>query len=277
MHRRGHDEPDDGDGDGGPSAPPHPSSRRMTGKRSSGAATTNPTVSQNAGRRGARGVRPYPDLRIRFDRSEAARFEVVADGRDERPGEPGTTGRGGRGDARDDGRERGIGQGRVQVAGPLGAGIRGQRPELAIGGRDVVGQQHLRIAPDDPKPAAQQPELGRRAAGHRRAFGAARRERVVGKRVVVVGQERVERSDPATTAADRERVASQARRAARGRRGTDWPATPAVSVPAAPCAARSSRAGSPSSRDPRPPSSRTSGGRTRDRRTAAGARRSPRR
>ena len=62
---------------------PHASSRRITGKRSSGAATTNPRRSQNAGGAALVAFGSRADLRVRLDGGEPADREVVAHGLDE--------------------------------------------------------------------------------------------------------------------------------------------------------------------------------------------------
>ena len=99
-------------------------------------------------------------------------------------------GRGG-GDARDHGRQRGVGQLRVQLPGSQRARVRRQRTELAVGHGLAVDQEHLGVAAEDAEPAAEQLQLARRLGGDRRAGGAARGERVIGQRVGRLFEERV--------------------------------------------------------------------------------------
>src|SRR5262245_438959 len=84
---------------------------------------------------------------IRLNGREAAPLEVVADGLDESLGVAAVARSGGRRDARDHRGQRRLGELRVQVAGPLRARVRGERPELGVGRGFVVLQQDLRIAP----------------------------------------------------------------------------------------------------------------------------------
>ena len=251
------------------------SSRRMTGKRSSATARTKPDRFPEPGGRRARRVRPRPDLRIGLDRGEAAARQVLADRGDEGVRQTGAAGLGRGGDAGDDRRERRVRQGRIEVARPLGAWVGGQRSELRVDLGHVVLEQDLGVAPGDPEAAAEQLELARRLGPDGRPPDGWRRERVVDRAVVDLagGQERVGRTG------GRERVGGgrgrleigeervrRARLSARPRptptRRRTAPATTAVP---------------PSTRGRRPPSSRTSDGRSRDRRRAGSGRTSRRR
>ena len=99
-------------------------------------------------------------------------------------------GRGG-GDARDHRRQRGVGQPGVKLAGPERARVRRQRPELAVGQRLAVHDQHLGVAAEDAEPATEQLELARRLGGDRRAGRARGGEGVFGRVVVRVVEEGV--------------------------------------------------------------------------------------
>ena len=90
----------------------------------------------------------------------------------------------------DDGGERRVGQGRVEVPGTLGPGIRGQRPELAVDRGVVIDQEHLREAARDAKATAEQAQLGIGRIADRGARCTARGEGVV-VGLVSVGEERV--------------------------------------------------------------------------------------
>ncbi len=85
-----------------------------------------------------------------------------------------------------------LGRLRVQLAKPERPRIGGERPELAVGGGTRLAVrldlQHLRIAAEDGQAPAQEPELPGPGHRHRRQGLPARRERVVGGRVVVEGE-----------------------------------------------------------------------------------------
>ena len=173
---------------------PHASSRRRTGKRSSGAATTNPSRSQNAGgRRWSRPPWPRPPGTSRPPRTRAPR------GRRRRPRRASPRGPAGRAarrrrDARDDRRQRRVRQPRVQLAGAEGARVGGQRPELRVGRRLVVAQQHLGVArrrPSRPRPSSRSLGRARTARDAGRCLGRGANG-LIDRLVVVVG-ERVER------------------------------------------------------------------------------------
>ena len=110
----------------------------MTGKRSSATARTNPTASQKAGVAAlvASGRAPTSGYVSTAANPRAARSSQTAS--TSRSAEPCAARLGGRGDAGDDGRQRRVRQGRIEVAGPLRPRIGGQRPELAVRGRHVV-------------------------------------------------------------------------------------------------------------------------------------------
>ncbi len=250
-----------------PAAAPHASSRRMTGNRSSGAATTNPSASQNAGCGGARRVLAGADLRVGLDRREPAAREVVAHRLDEVGGQAATARLGRRRDAGDHGRQRR----RRGVAGRApGCGWRAGRPRVGRTARRrprlVVVEEHLRVDAEDGEPAPEQPQLGRRVARRRRGAALGAGANGLNDRLLVVVGERVEgralrrrgeRVEGRLGLVARERVGRPRwrRRCRRGRRG-----------------ARARTNARPSSRGRRSPSSRTTGGRTRDPRTAARAR-----
>ena len=241
-----------------------PSSRRTTGKRSSAAATCEPERLPERRRCGARRVGRRADLRVRLDGREAAPGEVVADAprravaASPRPRAPRVVAMhvitAGSGDC---------GQLRVEVAGPQGARVRGQRPELRVGGGLVVVEQDLGVA--SRTPPSPRPSSGSLRGASRRDRRAGRSARArTGSRGVVVVRGRTGLKGAAFGAGAnglnagsslaRERVRRPRGRAARG------------GVASSHAAAR------PSSRGRRPPSSRTCDGRTRDRRTAGRAR-----
>ena len=125
------------------SVPAEAQARRMTGKRSSAIARAKPTDSQNSGVAALVASGCGTDLRVRLDGREPAPGQVVADRRDERAGEAGAARLGRRRDAGDDRGQRRVGERRVEVARPLRARVRGQRPELGVGRRDVVPSRTL--------------------------------------------------------------------------------------------------------------------------------------
>ena len=161
----------------------------------------------------------------------------------------------GRRDAGDDRRQRRVGQGRVQVARALRPRIGGQRPELAYAAGVVLDEEDLGVAPEDAQPAGEQPQLARRVVvdrgrGPARARTGCRRRRRrrperVGRAAADAG--RGERVGGPLLEVGEERVVDGR---TRGRR------RPRRRVP------RARTAGRPSTRDRRPPSSRTSDGRS---------------
>ena len=249
---------------------PHANSRRMTGNRGSSMARTNPAASQKAGVAPlvASGRVPSSGYASTAANPRAARSSQTAS-TSRRPW-PSPRALGDRRDAGDDGRQRRDGQTRVEIADALGSRVRGQRAELAVRHRPVaLGAGPWRscrprrgrgragatcAAPSPGRPVrpwvavrtdSRPARHRRRGTGSRWSLPAAR-ERVADR---AGGAEIVE-----------ERVARTARRR--------WLPAGAIRRDAA------SRGGPPWSLGRRPPSSRTTGGRSPDPHTAGRARRS---
>ncbi len=174
----------------------------MTGNLSSSMARDEPDRFPEAGRRGARRVRPRADLRVGLDRGEAATRQVLADRGDQGVRQAGAARLGRGGDAGDDRGKRRVRECGIEVARALRARVRSEGPELRIDLRDVVVEQDLRVAPGDAESAAQQLQLARCLGTDGRALDGPRSERVVDRPGILVarGQERVGR------AARRERI-----------------------------------------------------------------------
>ncbi len=175
----------------------HPSSRRMTGNRASSIARRKPDGLPELGGRGAGRVGRRAGRRIRLDGGEAAIRKVGADDPHQLPGETQPARLGGRRDAGDDGRQRGIREGRIEVARALRPRVGGQRPELRVGRRPVAAEQHLGVASRHAQAAPEELELARRVGRNRGPLHRRRRERVVEGAVVGIltrGQEGVPRT-----------------------------------------------------------------------------------
>ena len=243
-----------------------PSSRRITGKRSSAIARAKPTDSQNSGVAAlvasgcapidgyvSTAVNPRP---VRSSQTAATSARGVAG--------PAPLGR--RRDAGDDRRQRRVGERRIEVARALRARVRGQRAELGVGRRDLVHEQHLGVAPGDAQAASEQLQLPRA-----RRWGRPASRRDAGRTGCPAARHRRRRPASGTgSPGGRSRTDWPPAVSPRGRRGTDWPgvAEP-CRRPWRPTTARARTDAPPSSRGRRPPSSRTIGGRSRGRRRAA--------
>ena len=150
------------------------SSRRMTGKRSSSTAVTNPSSCHSHGCPPLVSFGAARQVGVRLDGAEAALRQVVEHRLEQLVGISLAARRGRRGDAGDDRRQRRIGQLRVQLAQSRRARIRRQWPELAVRDRLVVGHEHLGVRAENAAAAVEQRQLARHALAqwslaHRRA------------------------------------------------------------------------------------------------------------
>ena len=227
-------------------------------------AISKPTEFPKSRCRGAGGVRPRADLRVCLDGREATSRQVVADRRDERLGQPATARIRGRRDAGDDGGKRGIGERRIEVA----------RPSARAGTRS---RARTARTPSRRRHPAGPWRSCRRHRGRDRATGAswARRGRPSGGPAASVrrGSRPVpgRRPRPASGTgwwAVRSRTDWRPAPWPRDRRGTGSSASAAGCQPRSRRRAPATTGAPPSTRDRRPPSSRTTDGRSRGRRTA---------